>query len=52
MELGKSYRSRACCSRQMGSHRAKTPKNQRTGEATIANHDNRRSEETGMKLQQ
>jgi hypothetical protein len=41
-ETGKACRSRACYSRQMGSRRAKAPKDQRTRAVTIANDDNRR----------
>jgi hypothetical protein len=51
-ELGKAYRSRAYCSRQTGSRRAKAPKDQRTRAATIANDDNCRSEETDLKPHQ
>jgi hypothetical protein len=51
-EPGKACCSRACCSRQMGSHRAKAPKDQHTRAATIANHDNCRSEENDLKPHQ
>jgi hypothetical protein len=46
-ELGKAYRSR-----QIENRRAKAPKNQRTRTAAITNNDNRRSEETDLKLHQ
>jgi hypothetical protein len=51
-ESGKAYRSRTCCSRQIGSHRAKALKDQRTKAATIANDDNRRLEKTDLKPHQ
>src|SRR4051812_30783637 len=51
-EPSKACRSRACCNRQMGSRRAKVPKNQRTKAATIANDDISRLEESDMKLTQ
>ena len=49
---GKACRSRACCSRQMGSRRAKAPKDQHMRAGIIVNDDNHRSEETGMKPHQ
>jgi hypothetical protein len=48
-EPGKICRSRACCSRQMGSCRAKAPKDHRTRAATTANDDNHRSKESDLK---
>jgi hypothetical protein len=48
-KLGKAYHNRACCSRQTRSRHAKTPKNQRTREETIADDENRRSKEIGLK---
>jgi hypothetical protein len=48
-EPGKACRSRACYSRQMGSHRGKAPKDQRTRATIIADDENHRSEETGHK---
>jgi hypothetical protein len=51
-EPGKACHSRACCSRQTGSHRAKAPKDQRTRAANIINNDNHRLEETDLKPHQ
>jgi hypothetical protein len=46
---GKACRSITCCSRQMRSRHAKALKDRRTRVATIADDENHRSEETGLK---